>query len=352
MRLDLQHKVLAEAQGALGRMEADRDHIAPADENEWTRVPAVPSPAAPLLSTALAALPRPVAVVVGGGGVLGAAHVGVGHALEECGFVPDLIVGTSVGALVGAIAAAHPTDAAPWLDSVWSGLRRRAVFPIGHITSGMSVCSDRGLRRLIARSDLPDRIEDLGVPFTAIAMDLGTGEEVPLTHGPLGSALLASAAIPGVLPPVVREGRTLVDGGVISHVPVRTALRAGAASVVVIAAGPEMADPMPATIPRHAATLLTRVGLLRLRHQIERDLREVARQVPTVVVPTGIDTWPAPWDFGHSQRLIATATASASRFLDQLHVDGPGLYRAEKATTVGDAVDAPSPAATTNGSRR
>lgn len=69
-------------------------------------------------SAGLRALPRPVAAVVGAGGVLGAAHVGVGYALEECGFVPDLIIGTSVGALTGAIAAAHPDRAAPWLDHV------------------------------------------------------------------------------------------------------------------------------------------------------------------------------------------------------------------------------------------
>ena len=69
------------------------------------------------ISGALSRLPRPVAVVVGGGGVLGAAHVGVGHALEQRGFVPDLIVGTSVGALIGAIAAAHPAGAAQWLDA-------------------------------------------------------------------------------------------------------------------------------------------------------------------------------------------------------------------------------------------
>src|SRR5689334_1866302 len=71
-------------------------------------------------SAGLRALPRPVAVVVGAGGVLGAAHVGIGYALEQHGFVPDMIIGTSVGALNGAIAAAHPDKAAPWLDHVWT----------------------------------------------------------------------------------------------------------------------------------------------------------------------------------------------------------------------------------------
>lgn len=230
-------------------------------------------------SVGLRDLPRPVAVVVGGGGVLGAAQVGVGWALEQRGFVPDLIIGTSVGALNGAIAAAHPGEAAPWLDRVWTQARRREVFPFGYLSSRASVCADRGLRRLIARAQLPSRIEQLEIPFAAVATDLATGEQVLLDHGDLESALLASAAIPGVLPPVEREGRTLVDGGVIAYVPVRAALQAGAASVVVL--------------------------------------------------PTGIETWPAPWDFGQSHRLIETACREAGRFLDGLRISGPGLYRVD-----------------------
>jgi hypothetical protein len=136
-------------------------------------------------SAGLRALPRPVAAVVGGGGVLGAAQVGVGYALEQRGFVPDLIIGTSVGALNGAIAAAHPGMAAPWLDHVWTQLRRRDVFPLGYPSSRVSVFADRGLRRLISRAGLPSRIEQLAVPFTAVAMDLVTG----------GQALLLTAAV-------------------------------------------------------------------------------------------------------------------------------------------------------------
>ncbi|WP_061294696.1 patatin-like phospholipase family protein [Herbidospora cretacea] len=270
-------------------------------------------------------LPRPVAVAVGGGGVLGAAQVGIGYALEQRGFVPDLIVGTSVGALNGAIAAAHPGRAAPWLDRVWTRARRREVFPFGYLPSRAGVFADRGLRHLIASAGLPARIEDLAAPFTAVAMDLATGLPALLDHGDLESALLASAAIPGVLPPVVREGRTLVDGGMIAYIPVLAALRAGAASVVVLTAGP-VGPQSPARLPRRAGAVAARAGLLLWRHQIERDLHEVSRRIPTVVLPTGVDTWPAPWDFRHAQRLIDTARLAAGRFLDGLRVSGPGLY--------------------------
>jgi NTE family protein len=279
-------------------------------------------------SISLAALPRPVAAVLGGGGVLGAAHVGVGHALERRGFVPDLIVGTSVGALTGAIAAAHPTAAAARLDEVWSRLRRREVFPLGYLSSRASLFSDRGLRRLIAGAGLPARIEDLPIPFTAVAMDLASGAEVRLDRGDLESALLASSAIPGVLPPVVRDGRTLVDGGLIAYVPVRAAYAAGAASVLVLSTGPA-SRPLPPAAPRRGVGAIAwRATVLQVHHQIECDLQDVSQHIPTVVLPTGIDRWPAPWDFGHSQRLISTATAAAERFLTELRVDGPGLYRA------------------------
>ncbi|MGO4423807.1 patatin-like phospholipase family protein, partial [Streptomyces sp. MCAF7] len=236
----------------------------------WSQPPEDPT------SAGLRALPRPVAVVVGAGGVLGAAHVGLGYALEQRGFVPDMIIGTSAGALNGAIAAAHPDKAAPWLDHVWTQLRRRQVYPLGYLSSRASIFTDRGLRRLIARAGLPSRIEQLAVPFTAVAMDLVTGAPALLDHGDLESALLASAAVPGMLPPVDREGRTLVDGGVIAYVPVRAAQQAGAASVVVVSTGPE-SSPLRHTLPRRRArTIAARAGALLLRHQIERDLHEVS----------------------------------------------------------------------------
>ncbi|WP_238431964.1 patatin-like phospholipase family protein [Streptomyces cavernae] len=293
-------------------------------------------------SAGLRALPRPVAVVVGAGGVLGAAHVGVGYALEQRGFVPDMIIGTSVGALNGAIAAAHPNTAAPWLDHLWTQLRRREVYPLGYLSTRASVFTDRGLRRLIARAGLPSRIEQLAVPFTAVAMDLATGAPVLLNHGDLESALLASAAIPGILPPVDRDGRTLVDGGVVAYVPVLAAHQAGAASVVVLSTGPESSPLRPTHPRRRASAIAGRAGLLLLRHQIERDLHEVSQHIPTVVLPTGIETWPAPWDFGHSQRLISTASRTAGRFLDGLRISGPGLYRVDDASATSASPDVSS----------
>jgi NTE family protein len=275
-------------------------------------------------------LPRPVAVVVGGGGCLGAAHVGVGLALEQHGFVPDLVVGTSVGALNGAIVAAHPGEAAPWLREVWSRMSRRQIFGPALPRPGRAggMFSPAGLRRLIDGAGLPGRLEDMPVPFRAVATDVVTGDEVAMGEGDPVSALLASAAVPGVLPPVEREGRLLVDGGVIAYVPVLAALRWGAASIVALSSGPESWPMRPTPPPRRASAIAGRAGLFVLHHQIERDLQQAASRVPTVVLPTGIEQWPSPWDFSQADRLITTAEASARRFLEETPIGAaPGLYR-------------------------
>lgn len=303
------------------------------------------------LRPGLGGLPRPVAAVVGGGGVYGATQVGVGYALERHGFVPDLIVGTSVGAFNGAVAAAHPGSAARSLARTWTGLRRQEVFPFGLRSFRAGLFADAGLRRLIARAELPTRIEELAVPFVAVATDLVSGDPVLLDRGDLASALLASAAIPGVLPPVVRDGRTLVDGGAVAHVPVLAARQAGAASVVVVVTGREGLSPGTAGPPRRAEAIAARAGLLMMHHQIERDLREVSRQIPTVVLPTGVVAWPALWDFSHSRQLIDAAQLSASRFLDELVITGPGLYRREPTAAAPPAVGTGRGAAVPEGAR-
>lgn len=117
-------------------------------------------------TVALAALPRPVAVVVGAGGVRGAVHAGVGHALEQRGFRPDMITGTSVGALNGAIAAARPDRAAPWLEHVWTQLCRRDVYQPGFPATRAGISTDRGLRRQIERdlAEVSGRLPTVALP--------------------------------------------------------------------------------------------------------------------------------------------------------------------------------------------
>jgi NTE family protein len=164
-----------------------------------------------------------------------------------------------------------------------------------------------------------------------VATDVVSGSEVSMGDGDLASALLASAAVPGVLPPVERDGRVLVDGGVIAYVPVLAALQCGAASVVALSSGPESWPLRPELPRRRAISIAARAALFLLHHQIERDLQQVASAVPTVVMPTGIEDWPSPWDFSQADRLIGTARATAHRFLEETPIrSAPGLYRAPR----------------------
>lgn len=183
------------------------------------------------------------AFVLSGGASLGAVQVGMLQALADHEIVPDIIVGTSVGALNGAHLAGNPTAAGvAELTELWRPLRTRDIFPVrpraalaglfGHETA---LTSSRPLRRLLERHLRFERLEDAPVPLQVIATDVLTGAEVRLSTGPAIEAVLASAAIPGILPPVEIDGRTLIDGGVANHTPVSAALTLGADRVYVLA---------------------------------------------------------------------------------------------------------------------
>lgn len=191
------------------------------------RTPAELAAAAPARDPA--APPR-IALVLGGGGLRGFAHVGVLRALEEAGIRPDLVVGTSAGAVVGAAyaggldaagveAAARAIELGSLLDWTWSasGLIRG-----DHIARWVdSVAGQR-------------RIEQLPIRFAAVATDLQTQQAVVLDRGPVGRAVQASAAVPGINVPVAYAGGHLVDGGAASLVPVQVARAMGAGFVIAV----------------------------------------------------------------------------------------------------------------------
>jgi NTE family protein len=152
-----------------------------------------------------------VAFVLSGGASLDAIQVGMLRALVHHGIRPDLIVGTSVGAINGGFVASRDFthETIDELADLWLGLRRTQVFPLGPVTGLLGLLGARtslvpggALRRLISRHSHDGRLEELPTPLHVIACDVLTGEEVRLSSGPLVDAVLASAAIPGVLPPI------------------------------------------------------------------------------------------------------------------------------------------------------
>ncbi|MCS7239891.1 MAG: patatin-like phospholipase family protein [Candidatus Bipolaricaulota bacterium] len=204
-----------------------------------------------------------VGLALGSGGARGAAHVGVLKVLEREGIKVSAIAGASIGAMVGgAYAAGLPLARIEeeWLTTSRAKLLKSFLptFPRTGLTSGS------GLRRYLREILGEVRIEDLPVPFAAVATDLDTGKPVVLRSGPLVEAIRASTAIPGVFQPVRWEGRLLVDGGLVEPLPVRVCRELGAEVVIAVDTNPAP-RPISASQGRHPWELLSqtlREGLL------------------------------------------------------------------------------------------
>jgi NTE family protein len=175
-----------------------------------------------------------VALVLGGGAARGFAHIGVIRALEQEKVPIDLIVGTSVGSLIGAIYAYDANS----MELEWTAfmLEKDSLFDYGLITAftGMGVAKGDKLEEFVKSKVPVANIENLKIPFAAVATDLNRGTSVVLDKGPVARAVRASSAIPGVFNPVEYQGRLLVDGGVIDNIPVSVAREKGADIVIAV----------------------------------------------------------------------------------------------------------------------
>jgi NTE family protein len=197
--------------------------------------------------------PRPrVGVALGGGSARGYAHIGVLAALERRGLAPDVVVGASFGAVIGALYAFGHAPAQLRADA--ERLRRRDVLP--HIvdlglTHGALFAGDRleaYFRRLVGDA----RIEDLPRTLAVVTTDVDSGERVVLRRGPLATALRASASLPGLFAPVAWEGRRLIDGGIGAPVPLTTLDAFGVDVALGVGAGVEARDSRPLRAARAA----------------------------------------------------------------------------------------------------
>ena len=168
----------------------------------------------------------------GGGAARGWAHIGVLRALSEAGLKPDIVVGTSIGAIVGGHYAAGQLDE---LETFARALTRRNVF--SYLDLSVSGSGLIGGQRLFDRFDghlKGLKIEDLSTRFAAIATDLGTGNEIWLRRGRVTDAVRASSAIPGIVRPVRLNGRWLIDGCLVNPIPVSVCRAMGANAVVAV----------------------------------------------------------------------------------------------------------------------
>lgn len=184
-----------------------------------------------------------LALALGGGGALGAAHVGVLQVLHERGIAPALVVGTSIGSVMG---AAYAAELDPYmleglvLEAEWGDFGTFSIMP------SLGLLNTDGLRATIERVVGNKMIEDLPIRFGAVAADLAAGESVLLDHGPLYPAVAASISVPGIFAPTKLNGHLLMDGGIYENLPLEAAFEMGAKHVIGVRLAPEWD-----TIPNH-----------------------------------------------------------------------------------------------------
>jgi len=263
--------------------------------------------ATPLQAQQATCEPARTALVLAGGGSKGLTHIGVLQALDSLGIVPDLIVGTSMGAIVGALYAsgedaaqvrAHiaslPLDKLirnyePIVSASFGGLKPALVWerePAHWVLQTGAVREaevSAALSRIALRANLIARgdFDSLPIPFRAVATDFDRREVVPLSRGDLARALRASMAIPLILRPVVIDGRTLVDGGLSSNVPVGVARALGAERVIVSRVASPRPDPAAFDDPLAVTGQL--LEFLWVQDSIEARPNDVVMRHPTAM---------------------------------------------------------------------
>lgn len=259
------------------------------------------------------------AFVLAGGGSLGSIQVGMLLALEANGIKPDLIVGSSVGAINGAYYAGAPTaEGIERLRRIWIGLRRADIFPIGLDSllglfwSRSFLVNSHGLRSLLGRHLQYGLLEETRVPMYVVATDLLSGEAVALAKGSVEDAIIASSAIPAAFAPVRLDERYLVDGAVANNTPIKVAAQLGATRIIVLPTGFSCALDMP---PRSTIAIAMHAITLLIARQLVSDMESIAGAVEIITVPPLCPVNCSPYDFSQSAELIERAAESTEKWL-------------------------------------
>lgn len=286
-----------------------------------------------------------VAFAFSGGGPLGAMQVGALKALFEFGVTPQIVVGTSVGALNATWTAFDPTpEGAAGLEKLWLGLAEADLFPGGRfkaswarfLVRGNRVFDNSGIRRLVvSRLGEDVRFEDAQIPLGMVATELEHGDEELFTSGRILEPLLASTAMPGVFPPVEIDGKAYIDGGVVNNVPIAPAASMGARTIYVLNSTSHQHQRRPLVRPidymLHAFTLARSQ-----RYVIEQAF--MTENVRLVLLPSPKLDFYVPFaSLTFTERLIQSAYDATSAFLS-------GTRRAEIKTIKGGSVEAIAPA--------
>jgi NTE family protein len=253
--------------------------------------------------------------------------------LTDRGIRPDRVYGASVGAVNAAAYCGDPTsDGIARMESIWRGVTGELVFPTGRVHGPWKFFQQRpavhpnwGLRRIVEEGLLFERLEESPLPLEVVATSLVDGRERWFSEGPAAEAILASAAIPSILPPVALDGDVLVDGGVVDNVPISRPIAQGLTRLYVLLCGPMYFRP---PMPRRPVENLVTAFFIGIH---ARFAREVAALPPgvEVVVFSGGDP-PADYrDFSETAQMIEAGRAEVAAVLDGdregvHHGAGPG----------------------------
>jgi NTE family protein len=241
--------------------------------------------------------PSNVAFVLEGGGSLAATQIGMLRALTEDRPRPELVIGTSAGAINAVAFAADPTAAGiAELETLWLSLHRRDLAT---------------LRALLENHFADQRLEDVQVPAYVVTTDLISGAAHVINSGPVVEALMASAAVPGLFPPVAIDGHHLVDGALAANTPVRQAVDLGATDIYVLAVATLEYTGHP-TAPADLA-------LSALDSMVDAVTPPHPRRSPARVQLMPAPTSPTAniLDFRHSSQLIAESYRLSRQWLAQ-----------------------------------
>ncbi len=262
------------------------------------------------------------ALVLCGGGAPGAVEVGLYRALVELGVQFDFVVGSSIGAVNGALIAAGLSPAE--IEEHWRRLRTRDVLgprwqAVRLLWGAPSVYDNHRLRAFLQETLPVPWFRQLRIPLYVVATDLKTGEAVVLDQGDLTEAILASTALPGLFPPMLWRGRQLVDGGLSDNVPIDVAVARGAGRVIGILCG---CGQMPWRHPS-LISILGQSFALALQARFRSDLRFYKDRVDVQILDPCPGSGLPLLDFDRAWTLIEPAYEHALKLLRQQTSEAP-----------------------------
>ncbi|MBI1747521.1 MAG: patatin-like phospholipase family protein [Acidobacteria bacterium] len=250
---------------------------------------------------------KKVTLVLSGGGSRGAMEAGFYRALVEVGVKIDRVIGASVGAVNGAFIAAGASPERLW--RLWEGISFGDLFTFNWPLlwprrAESSFYTNKRFRHFLEEHLPVYRFEDLRIPLVIVSTDLQKGESMPITQGNLIEAVLASTAIPGLLPPVLYDGRQLVDGGLVDNLPIDLAMEEDADMILAMRCGCE--KKIPGMI-RGIPSILSRSFEIAFDARYRRQPLTCPGAASLVVLAPCVDIDVGFLDFTHSRELLELA---------------------------------------------